>query len=600
MSLRRTIIVTILLSLLIPTALSLLSGCDSTPDEPEFNNPFDPNGPNAGDPFELVATLGDTNITLLWNNIHGYDLVSYEVMHSLNFFENFFSIGTVEVPTLDIVNFTYQDPDPTSSHYFKIQAYDSQGNFTLTSHIVPASATTTARVVIGDGSNQIESRQINIRINVTNGDSLRISQSGHPDSEVVLPADESGDPTFLPWDLGPVDSNDTTLTILVMVQNGASLGDTSIVDLDVNFSPTLGLVQGGTKVAQLYPPLKMDTEGVVSMRFADSLENLENSSWVDPAPTYDQYQLVDTANPQGIHAEFLSDFGFSIFRLLTVRADLLTDVSFSLNLPADHITDVSTVQGICDANATLMRFNESLDFTSTPWITYSDTTTITISPEPGEKTIYAQFRNDFADSPILTDYVIHLVQPVEVAITAPAENDILNGGTILRIQGTATAPSGTAPVDLVMFDGGEGFIAATGTSNWSYMWEIPRFDADTNLTIRARAWAGDDSVTTTMNVVVSQLVIGINSPAEGDTVVSDTDVEISGFAFPVTGGAAIDSVVVEVDGVRGVAEGTQAWSFDWRVGVFEEVTEVVIGAVVYAGGGEHPTTQTIVVTPVVP
>ncbi len=597
MTFRRNILIAILLALLTPMALSLLSGCDSKPDAPDFNNPFDPNGPYGGDPFELIAALGDTSITLIWNNIQGFDLATYEVLHSLSFFGEFFSIGTIEIPDQEDANFIYADPDPTTSHYFKIQAYDSQGNFTLTSYITPVVATTLARVVIDEGGTQAASRHINIRINVTSGDSLRISQAGHPESETVLPADDTGAPVLLAWDLGAVSSNDTTLTINVAVQNNSSLGDTNKVVLDVNFSPTFALSQGGNRVAELYPPFTIKSDGVLSMRFADTLENLDDQPWIDGTDTYSDYLLVDTANPQTIHAEFLGDFGFSAFRQFVVSPDILTEVSFHLNLTPDHISDTTVVEAISDANATLMRFSESLDFTTIPWVAYSDTSTITLSPGPGEKTIYAQFRNDFADSPILTDYVIHLTQPVEVAITAPSENDLLLGGGFLRVQGTATAPSGIALVDSVRFDGGDGFVAVEGTNNWTIMWQVPQFDEDTDLTIRARAWSGGESATATMNVVVSQLIVGINSPADGDTVFSNTDVEVSGFAFPATGGAAVDSVTVGIGGEVGLAVGTEAWSFGWHVGAVDEITEVVVEATAFAGINQHSTQTTIKIGP---
>lgn len=597
MSLRRTLIIAILLALLTPVALTLLSGCDSTPDAPVFNNPFDPNGPNGGDPFELLATLGDTSITLVWNNIFGYDLASYDVMHSQHLFEDFFSIGTVEVSEQPVVTFTYLDPDPTAYHYFMIQAYDTQGNFTQTSHIVPTEVSTPARVVVNEGSGQVPSRHINIRINVTTGDSLRINQSGHPDSEVVIAADDTGAPVSLPWDLGSVDNNDTTLTINVVVQNNTNVGDTNQVELDVNFSPTFVLAQGGTKVAELFPPLTIGNEGVVSMRFAQTEEALANQVWIDGASEYSSFELANTVNTQPIHAEFLGDFGFSYFRQLNVRADLMTEATFQLLLPSDHISEVSTIKGVSSANATFMRFNESLDFTGTPWTAYSDTTTIILSPEPGEKTIYAQYRNDFADSPILTDYVIHLLQGVEVAITAPSQNDFLPGGHIFQVLGTATSPSATNPVTLVKFDGGDGFMDVEGTENWSVSWDIPRFETNTDLTIRARAWAGTDSVTTLMDVIVTQLVVGISSPAAGDTLISGDDVEISGYAFAATGGAAIDSVVVEIDGNSGVAAGTGPWAFDWVVGSVTEEAEVAINATVYAGSTQHTDQSVILVLP---
>lgn len=597
MSFRRTTTVAFLLALLALVSLSMLAGCESKPDAPAFSNPFDPDGPSDGDPFELMATLGDTNITLVWKNLSGYDLASYEVLHSLNFFGEFFTIGTVEAGDLPVVTFNYSDPDPTANHYFIIQAQNTAGEFTMTSHVVPTLVATPARVVINDGSSNVESRHINIRMNVTSGDSLRINQSGHPDSEVVLAADESGAPVFYPWDLGSTLGNDTTLTINVVVQNGSVLGDTNKVDLEVDFSPALSLSQGGSRVAQLFPLLAIETEGLVSMRFADSLENLENQPWIEGASTYSGYELIDSANPQTIHAEFLGDFGFSYFTQFEVTPDLLTDASFQLVLPPDHISDAGTVMADCSANATLMRFNESLDFSVIPWIAYNDTATIVLSPEAGEKTIYAQYRNDFADSPILTDYVIHLLQPVEVAITAPAEGDIVWGGGVIRVQGTATAPSAIAPVDSVMFDGGEGFVDVQGTDNWSYVWEVPRFEVDTSLSIRARAWSGQEYVTTVTNVLVSQILVGINNPAEGDTLLSDTDVQISGFAFPATNGAALDSITVEIDDVVGIADGTGTWTFDWHTNVVAEITEMVIEATAHAGTSSHTASRTVLIKP---
>ncbi len=597
MPLRRTIILATMLALISIPAVSLLSGCDSKPDTPAYDNPFDPNGPNAGDPFNLVATLGDTTISLIWDQPQGYNLVTYEVMHSTNMFEEFFSVGSVEANALDTAFFTYDNPEPTTTHYFKIQAFDAAGNFTLISHIVPASATVLSRVVVNDGSRTVASRNLNLQISVSNGDSLRISQAGHPDSETVLAADISGTPVSLPWDLGPADNNDTTMTLHVVVQFGTNLGDTNKVELEIDFSPRLALAQGGNRVASLTPLLSIEPEGLVFMRFASSQEDLAAMPWLPGADTHDQYQLMNTANNQTIFAEFLGDFGFSIFQQLNVIPDLLLDPSFHLTLPNDHITDESTVQGISSANATLMRFSESLDFSSVPWIAYSDTTLITLSPEPGEKIIYAQYRNDFAESPILTDYVIHIIQSVEVAITAPAEADMVLGGSFLLVQGTATSPSGTARVDSVMFDGGSGFEIVEGTDNWSLNWEIPRFETDTNLIIRARAWADGDSVTTALNLVVTQLMVGISSPAEGDTVISDTDVEISGFSQAATGGAAVDSVTVTIDDETMVAVGTNSWTFDWHPDAVAEEVETVITATVHAGVGQYSVSKNIFVVP---
>ena len=60
MKLRRILTIALVLALGVPTLFSLLPGCESTPAEPEYNNPFDPLGPDAGDPLKLTATRPTT------------------------------------------------------------------------------------------------------------------------------------------------------------------------------------------------------------------------------------------------------------------------------------------------------------------------------------------------------------------------------------------------------------------------------------------------------------------------------------------------------------------------------------------------------------
>ncbi len=583
MSFRRIFSIVFLLVLLTAAAMVILTGCDSKPATPEFNNPFDPDGADNGDPFHLRATSTDTAITLFWDQVPGHQMASYQVMHSLDLTGEFFTVGTLEASDQETEMFQYLNPQPTAVHYFKIQAFDGNGNFTLLSHIVPTTVTTLAQVIVNDGSRRIPSRLITLNISISAGDSLRISQKGLSNSEIVMAADESGTPVTLPWDLGTVGTNDTTLVLNVVVQTGTSLGDTNKVELDINFDPGFSLYGGGETVALRNPILQLETTGLVSMRFAADSADLAGLPWLPGAETHNGYQLEDSANTQTIYGEFLGDFGFSIIKELAVTPDLLTTAEFRLDLPADHISDQSIIRGISSARASLMRFSENLDFGATPWQAYEDSAAITLSDKPGHKNIYAQFRNDFADSPILTDYVIYLSQPLEVAISAPSEGGVVRGGSVLRVQGISIASSGSVPVELVKFDGGNGFMDAEGTNNWSYTWNIPRFDTDTELVIRARAFAGDDSITTHINVTVTQLAVAITSPLDGDEIAGDTDVTVTGTASPIFGGAAIDSVTITTDGSTQAASGTDNWTYSWHPAAVTETTEKTITATVHAG-----------------
>ena len=93
---------------------------------------------------------------------------------------------------------------------------------------------------------------------------------------------------------------------------------------------------------------------------------------------------------------------------------------------------------------------------------------------------------------------------MDVAITAPLDGDLVPSDLSLQVRGTAIAASGTAAVDSVKFDSGDGlgFVDVTGTDNWTFMWAVPSVLEDTEHALRARAWASGDSVTTTVSVTL--------------------------------------------------------------------------------------------------
>ena len=74
---RRILTIALVLALGVPALFSLLPGCESTPAEPEYNNPFDPEGPDAGDPLKLTAIAqDDATIDLRWNQPQNLGITS--------------------------------------------------------------------------------------------------------------------------------------------------------------------------------------------------------------------------------------------------------------------------------------------------------------------------------------------------------------------------------------------------------------------------------------------------------------------------------------------------------------------------------------------
>lgn len=501
---RRIIAALLFAALTGAAALALLGGCENTPAEPVFDNIFDPAGPGDGDPLNLFASLGDTAIILNWVQPQGYGISYYEISHSLNPFDTYQIVGTVEQSTSGAGLFLYPRPTPTATHYFKIQAFDADGRYTQISDQAPAVRSTPPRVTIGSGSGKTASRFITLNVLVSAGDSLRISNHRDFSDEVRVAVDEAGVVQAIPWLLPMAARNDTTLTVRVLAFPWTGAADTAAVGVKVDFTPDFTVAGSPATVASRAVTLNITpSTGLIFMRFAVPGESLEDQPWVHGADDH-ALTLADDANPQTVLGEFLGDFGFSYSASLTVTPDLLTGASFSLDLPENRVTLLPAVTVLPDAAATRMRFSESLDFGGAPWVDYAATAQVTLSPTAGRKIIYGQFGNDWAESAVLSDFVIYLEQLLAVEILAPGHGQEVPGGGSLQVLGTATAPAGAAAVDSVKFDagGGAGFRAVTGTEQWSFLWEVPTVTAATPRILRARAWAAGDSVTTSITVTL--------------------------------------------------------------------------------------------------
>jgi hypothetical protein len=500
---RRILSALFILALVLPTIATLLAGCESSPEAPVFDNPLDPQNPGGENPFQLTAAVGDTSILLSWTQLQGYGIAYYEVSHSLNYFSDYLTFASVDHTDDTFATARYNNPRPTATHYFKVQAFDADGNFTKLSDQVPVFRSTPPRGVGGDGSGRTPTRNISLAVTVSAGDSLRISNDRLFAGETRIAAGEPNEPLLVDWQLPAAGANDTSFTVYVLAFPLSSVADTAEVDIDVDFGPAFTVMGDPATVATRALTLDIPATGLEQMRFADSEEGLAAADW-QPGAGSAAYLLAEDANPQTIWGEFLGDFGFTSVVSLEVVPDLLGEAAFYLDLPEDHLSEDPVVTIVCDAAATRMRFSESLDFAHVTWADYADTASLTLSAEPGYKVIYGQFRNDWGESAVLSDYVIYLNQALAVAITTPAEGQEIASGSDLQVLGTATVPLGAAAIDSVKFDCGDGsgFREVAGTTNWSYLWNVPEVTAQTPHVLRARAWADADSVTTSVSVTL--------------------------------------------------------------------------------------------------
>lgn len=491
------------LAMIVATALLLAaSGCEKTPGTPEFNNAFDEEN-DSDNPLNLTAIVAGGTIAVTWNQPQGQNITEYDIFSGTSFPPT--NLDTTVIHSAAPINTSiHPDPEPTAIYYFRIVAKAGDAFSVLREGQTQARVSTPPLVIVGDGDNSLASRKPLVMVTVNQGENLILADNPEFTNAQIDSIVTDGSPRSIEWDFGPAEDNTVKIWLHFQAYSSSYSSPVDSIRFDVNFAPAL-TIEGGPSVASRIVDLNIPSAGVDSMRFSDSEIGLASATWLPPAETYPDYELVDIIESQEIYGEFAGDFGFNHTATVTATPDMLTTASFYLAIPEDHVTDDSQVLGICNANATLMRFSESLDFASIPWAAYQDTFVIQLSPEPGRKVVYAQFRNDWADSPILTDYVDYISQVGQVTILAPLEGAILEGGTEFNILGISSAGSGTEEVLGVVIDlgAGEGFIPVTGTNSWSHLWSIPESVLDREVFIRASANTASGIATTFVRVTVT-------------------------------------------------------------------------------------------------
>jgi len=493
------------LSLIIIATMAILlvtAGCDESPGTPEYNNVFDPEN-GSGNPLNLTAVITGSTIIVEWDQPQNQGITSYNIYHGISFSE--MNLDTMVLATTDSTNSSFHnDADPTETHFFRISA-QTNSSFSHYTDQTPAEVLSPPALSAGDGDKYLASRYTPITLAVSRGEIVIVADNPEFTNALRDTIVADGTPQSVPWDFGPAEDNSVEKNLYFKSFNDVYSSPIGVQTFDVSFSPIFKIVGEPTAVPTRQFDLEIPTEGVLQMRFADTDIGLADEAWLPAADIYPDYELADMAVPQIIHGEFRGDFGFDQQVTLTVTPELLTGASFYLAVPQDHVTDDSQILAINSANALQMRFSESMDFAATAWSAYQDTVVIQLSPEPGRKIIYAQFRNDWADSPLLTDYADYISQPGQVTFLTPEDGTVLEGGTGFNILGISSAESGTESVIGVELDLGDGagYFGVTGTDYWSHLWDIPVHETDTEVVLRARAFTATDTVSSFVTVTVT-------------------------------------------------------------------------------------------------
>jgi hypothetical protein len=579
--------------LILPMVL-MLCGCSDNPEEPVFDNPFDPDAPGSADPLNLQAVYNEGTVTLTWTGIEGHGIETYVVTRiHLDTPYELQTLEAVEGP----MSYVDQEPLPNITNTYIVRALDAGGRSAAMSHVVPAEVLVPPILRLASGGTQVRSRYQDLILRSTPGTMVQVdtSLSFATAVEALVGDDETA--VLTAFDLGPKTSAAARCTLYAGAVFDPGEGRAILrsgVDrliLRVVFNPTINRPDTTFTVAVPWTDLVVSEQaaGVQSMLFASSEEALAEADTLPGAPFVEDWPLLDTTLPQRVHARFISEFGFTHQTTLDLSADNLSGSAFALDLPSNRVTSNPEVSVLCRAVATEMRISQHPDFHDAPWRAYADTTEITLEGPPGPYQIFAWFRNHWFDSAILTEHVILAGAGPRVAFTHPAQDQVVRGGATIQLAGTAGTHDGNQPVSAVevklSVDGP--WIAADGTDHWSASWSIPTVEHDTAHSLGARAiLAGDDPDTATawVNVTIGQLRVTITEPIEGSQAHWGENLTISGTAAPLLDGAALDSVVVHVlDDQLTAHPPLSAWSVDWTIPEGDQVSPVAITATVHAG-----------------
>ncbi len=138
-------------------------------------------------------------------------------------------------------------------------------------------------------------------------------------------------------------------------------------------------------------------------------------------------------------------------------------------------------------NAIEFRLSESTEFTG-PFSPLATIANFRLSPSPGSKTIYAQFRGEAGQTRVVSTPQPFVYNPTTPLVTfqAPAANAVLTENTTIRV--TATDPIGVTGVE---FRANSTVLGTDSEAPYEWLWEVSSF-ADGPYTLTAIATNSDE------------------------------------------------------------------------------------------------------------
>ena len=423
-----------------------IAACSRDTDPPTFDNPFDPESPNAGEGYDLRAVVVGDAVQLTWFNVREQTGFPTDDSTLVDVYTIRHGTGTGE-PTEQATGLVYPvapaigadilanhlDYLPEAVNTYRVQAdaepvTDSGGNVIGLDTYVPSRVVSVdAPLALTTPSGRFVAPSLDVPFRVRSGISTDVEfavDAAFSVRDTILPI-EPGVATEVTYRIVPFGAADDTLRVFFRGRTAASVGAARSVTITPEFDPGVQ-PQSGVRLNATRQAVAVDStvvyratgEGVTGVTLqipvaeADPIDLFTLDAPDDPIvlPLDDARALNADSTAWNFQLAIDSELGFLRTSALTVRkAGPVTGASIAFT-DEDGVTNERAVEVQVTAEAAgEMIFSERPDFAGASWRTFAAVDTVVLSEEFGEKTVYAGFRNAFDPGFVVTTATILLV-----------------------------------------------------------------------------------------------------------------------------------------------------------------------------------------------
>lgn len=423
-------------------ALAALGACSRDPGDPEYDNPFDPDGTTPGQGYALFVEARGDSVIMTWDNIPGVDGYRLYWSDESSAFKGMEDISDIldtliRPGTAPRIEFSHRIFTAERTNYYRVMGITSfsSGGEAIPENMVPSAAATldiSALALPVGAISSTPTRFIELDLLTGVADSMEVSNRRDFSGSTVF-AVGTATKTRVDWALPEVAKDRTDLWVHFRSRMAGSVGTADSFAIQARFDPTLIVERGlrldaaqralvlvdTTLVFRIGPLAGQQLERVIRERFVpggsgsgsyEFVEEIAGASLVGPFQVTWDPQVEPLVKGQ-VKAFLRSDFGFVDSTLVGLG------IPTALGNPSMEIVDgeFTTTRDIrvrvTAPSAGYVLLSEQPDFSTGSWVTYADTLDHQLEDRLGFRFLYAAVSNPILTSTAVTSTPVTLVSP---------------------------------------------------------------------------------------------------------------------------------------------------------------------------------------------